>query len=161
MRDGSKCSLDSQVHVSPVVLLSGSFLLLTYCICFWGKTPAFEAWATSPSHSITILAPQSSPCHGIFHLGLPVPPSTSQSAYSIHVFLACKKQLCSNNRRSLAGGRGMRERCDSWFHSSVFSPQPWLQWLRPIKNRKLKIVSQSGVLKGTINPLPSGLAAYL
>lgn len=55
---------------------------------------------------------------------------TSQSACSICGFLACKKHHYSNNRRSLSGGRGSRERCDSWFHSTLFSPQPWLQWLR-------------------------------
>lgn len=58
------------------------------------------------------------------------PASTSQSACSIRGFLACKKQHYSNNRRSLSGGRWRRGRCDSWFYSSVFSPQPWLQWLR-------------------------------
>lgn len=56
--------------------------------------------------------------------------STSQSACSICGFLVCKKQHYSNNRRSLSGGRGRRGRCDSWFHSTVFTPQPWLQWLR-------------------------------
>lgn len=55
--------------------------------------------------------------------------STSQSACSVRGFLVCKKQHYSNNRRSLSGGRGRRGRCDSWFCSSVFSPQPWLQWL--------------------------------
>lgn len=104
------------------------------------------------SHSITVFPPHSF-CHGIYHLGLPAPPSLlAQFAVFWHVKSGTIAAI--RDRCQVEGGGGEGAILDSspvCSHHSLGSSD-WEVSSRPLKNRKLKIVSQSDVLKGTINP---------
>lgn len=149
-----------------------TYFCFTFCdlaICpfaFAANLPSLShtrvPWITSPSYSTTILTPQSSLCHDIFHWGLPAPPSLLPQFMA---FWCAKSSTIPTieDHCQVEGGGGEGVILDSipvCSHHSLGSSD-WDISSRPLKNRKLKIVPQPDVLKGTTNSLPSQTCIFL
>lgn len=140
------------------------FTLCDWVICF-AFTANFSSlsytwvpWTTFPPHSITIFLPHCSPCHGIFWLGLPTPPSLlAQFVFFWHVKSSTRATIEDHCQVEGGGGKGViLDSIPVCSHHSLGSSD-WEVSSRPFK---LKIVSQSDVLKGTVNPLPSWAGSF-
>lgn len=112
-------------------------------------------------HSVTIFPPLSPPCCGIFHLGLPAPPSPlAHFVVFWHVKSTTIVTIEDHCQVEEEVGKGViLDSIPLCFHHSLGSSDGEVS-SSPLKNRKLKIVSQSDVLKGTINLLPSWTCSF-